>query len=88
MQNPKEDAEMNVQAITQMKLPCRVELLDHHVKVYTGAGYEYVPAGSVTKMDCPEIDEVREGKKSALWGHLKSGAGWIPLDQVKMISEQ
>ncbi|MCD8361583.1 MAG: hypothetical protein LUC98_01270 [Lachnospiraceae bacterium] len=85
MQRQKEDAEMNVQAIKQMKLPCRVDLLCNSVKVYTGAGYEYVPAGSVSKTDCPEIDEIREGKQSALWGHLKSGAGWLPLDQVKMI---
>ncbi|MCD8197948.1 MAG: hypothetical protein LUE24_12415 [Lachnospiraceae bacterium] len=76
---------MKAQTKMQFSLPCKVKLLQHSVKVYTGAGYEYVQAGSVSRTDCPEIDEVREGKQSVLWGHLKSGAGWLPLDQVKMI---
>ncbi|MCD8096444.1 MAG: hypothetical protein LUE31_00055 [Lachnospiraceae bacterium] len=82
-----EDTKMKAQTKAQFTLPCKVKLLQYSVKAYTGAGFEYVPAGSVTQSDCPEIVEVREGKQSVLWGHLKSGAGWIPMDQVKVVQQ-
>lgn len=81
MWREKEDVKEKVQSNQkQLKFPCRAELLFHNVTVYTGAGYEYVSIGFISKEDCPEIVEVREGKRSVLWGNLKSGAGWIPLD--------
>lgn len=69
----------------EARLPCAVKLLCDKVIVYTGAGYEYVTVGSVTENDRPVITEVREGKKSTLWGNLKSGAGWIPLAQADIL---
>ncbi len=73
------------QSIIGTKLPCKVKLLSDYVTVYTGAGFEYVSIGSVSDVDKPEIAEVKEGKESRLWGSLKSGSGWIPLDQVEVI---
>lgn len=71
--------------LTGVQFPCKIRLLSDSVTIYTGAGYEYVTAGSVSDKDFPEIMEVREGKESNLWGRLKSGAGWIPLAKARMI---
>lgn len=63
-------------------LPCKVKICADSVKVYTGAGYEYVTVGSVSDADNPVITEVKKGKNDILWGNLKSGAGWIPLKDI------
>lgn len=68
-----------------VQFPCKIRLLSDSVTVYTGAGFEYVMAGSVSNRDFLEIIEVREGKESILWGRLKSSAGWIPLNKSKII---
>jgi len=73
------------QSFVGMQLPCKVRVLSDSVTVYSGIGFEYVSVGSVSDKDYPEIVEMREGKESRLWGRLKSGAGWIPLDKTKII---
>lgn len=74
-----------LQNLIGVKFPCKVRLLCDSVTVYTGMGFEYVAVGSVSDKDFPEIIEVGEGKESRLWGRLKSGAGWIPLDKTKIV---
>lgn len=73
------------QNIIGVQLPCKIRLHCDSITVYAGAGSEYVTVGSVSNKDFPEIMEVREGKESRLWGRLKSGAGWIPLDKTKAV---
>lgn len=68
-----------------VQFPCKIRLLSDSVTIYTGAGYEYVTAGSVSDRDFPEIMEVWEGKESNLWGRLRSSAGWVPLAKARMI---
>ena len=68
-----------------VEFPCKIRLLSDSVTVYAGMGFEYVKVGSVSDKDLPEILEAREYKESRLWGRLKSGAGWIPLDKAKII---
>ena len=71
---------MQPQNVIGVKFPCKIRLLSDSVTVYAG-----VKVGSVTDKDLPEILEAREDKESRLWGRLKSGAGWIPLDKAKII---
>ena len=74
--------------LSEVQVPCKIRLLTDSITVYTGAGFEYITVGSVSDRDLPEIVEVREGKESILWGRLKSCAGWIPLDKVKIIIDE
>lgn len=64
------------------ELPCKIKICADSVQVYTGAGYEYVTVGSVSNADNPVIAEVKKEKHDKLWGRLKSGAGWIPLEDI------
>ena len=68
-----------------VKFTCKIRLLVYYIKVYSGMGFEYVKVGSLSVRDFPEIVEVGEDKKSRLWGRLKSGDGWVPLDEAKII---
>lgn len=81
-ENEKRETKNNWERVN---LPCSVKLLCDNVTIYTGAGYEYVTVGSISENDRPVITEIREGKRSILWGSLKSGAGWMPLEQVEII---
>lgn len=69
------------------KFPYRIRLLQDAILVYTGAGIEYVSVGSISAKDRPEIIEEKEGKGAKLWGRLRSGAGWVPLDETEIITE-
>lgn len=53
------------------------------LNIRTGPGTDYSKTGKFTGMGIFTITEVREGAGSASgWGRLKSGAGWIALDNV------
>lgn len=82
MWKDESNGKTQLQNLIGVKFPCKIRLLCDSVTVYTGMGFEYVTAGSVSARDFPEIIEVREDKESRLWGWLKSGAGWIPLDNT------
>lgn len=73
------------QNLLGVKFPCKIRLLSDSITIYTGMGLEYVKVGSVSDKDFPEIVEVGEDKESRLWGRLKSGAGWIPLSEAKIV---
>lgn len=85
MWNDKSNSKPQFSNLTGVQFPCKIRLLTDSVTVYTGTGFEYATVGSVVDKDFPEIMEVREGKESILWGRLKSGAGWVPLDKVKIV---
>lgn len=85
MWTDKNTLKMQSSNLTGVQFPCKIRILSDSVTIYTGAGFEYVTAGSVSNRDFPEIMEIREGKESILWGRLKSSAGWIPLDKAKIV---
>lgn len=64
-------------------LPYKIRILGDSIDVYTGAGNGYIINGSVSQFDCPEIVEEVSEKGRPVWGRLKSGAGWIALDQTE-----
>lgn len=65
--------------------PYKIKLLQDNIPVYTGAGTAYVKIGSISPRDYPQIIEEKEGNGARLWGRLKSGAGWVPLDETEMM---
>ena len=88
MRNEKSNLKTQFANLTGVQFPCKIRLLTDSVTVYTGTGFEYVTVGSVTDRDLPEIMEVQEGKEAILWGRLKSGAGWVPLDKAKIVMSE
>lgn len=66
-----------------MKSYKEIKLQKDSIPIYTGAGTQYTRAGSLSERDRPiMIVEESQGKGAQLWGRLKSGAGWIPLDDT------
>ncbi len=67
-----------------MKVPFLVKVSIKDLNIRSGPGMDYdrvqfLPVGAYT------IVEVRSGKgSSAGWGRLKSGIGWISLDNVEL----
>ena len=58
-----------------------IRLRGNSAVIYTGPGREYVSGGSVYSEVPVEIVEKRKDKNENTWGRLRSGAGWIMLDQ-------
>jgi len=55
-------------------------------EIYTGPGTNFPKTGLTTGAGIFTIMEIRSGPGPFLgWGRLKSGAGWIALDDVKPI---
>ena len=72
-----------------MKLPYGIKIYKDSIPLYTGAGIQYIRIGSISNRDIPiTIIEERQGKGAVLWGRLKSGAGWIPLDDTSAITDR
>lgn len=64
------------------KTPFKIEVDIHNLSIRNGPGTDYVSTGQFTGRGVFTITEVRLGAGSASgWGKLKSGAGWINLDQ-------
>lgn len=74
------------QKLRGIEFPCKIELISTPLPVYAGGGYEYVKVEFLSYDDYPEIVEIREDKESRLWGRLKSGAGWVPLSETKIVT--
>ena len=49
------------------------------------AGTNYAVTGTITDRGVYTIVEVKNGPGATLWGKLKSGAGWIPVDCVTKV---
>lgn len=68
--------------------PYVFKLVHHCVLIYSGPGYTYDGRGEITDKGSYTIVEESEqtftGGRSVTWGKLKSGAGWICLDDAKL----
>lgn len=66
-------------------MPCNIRLLCDYIKTYTGPGTEYMPLWSISAEDSfIKLEEIKRGKGNVLWGRLKSGDGWIALNEVQI----
>lgn len=66
------------------KCPYLVQVISN-VTIYAGAGSNTHKVGNITGKGVYTIVEEKTGVGAAKWGKLKSGAGWISLDNIKMI---
>lgn len=65
-------------------VPFEVKVDISDLNIRKGAGTDYAKTGEYTGKGVFTITEVKAGKGStAGWGRLKSGAGWISLDNVE-----
>lgn len=73
--------------ILNKKPPFRVKISIKDLNIRLGAGTNFKKTGSHIPVGVYTIIEVKAGEGSKLgWGKLKSGAGWVSLDFVDVIS--
>lgn len=65
--------------------PYLVKVAVDSLNIRKDAGTEYDVVGCITDKGTYTIIEEKVGSGAALWGRLKSGAGWISLDYVKKL---
>lgn len=65
-------------------VPYQVRVAVPDLRIRTGPGTNFNPAGTI-KPGVYTIVSEATGAGAALWGKLKSGAGWIALDYTKRI---
>lgn len=63
--------------------PYLVKVTADSLNIRKDAGTEYSVVGCITDKGTYTIVDEKKGSGAALWGRLKSGAGWISLDYVK-----
>ncbi len=63
----------------------RIERPDQ--SIYAGPGYDYAFAGTVEMKATYTIVAEQKDAYGILWGKLKSGAGWVDLDEVRARNE-
>ena len=85
---PSSAVEKPVSTPSIPKVPFSVKVEVTNLNIRTGAGTKYKTTGKTTGKGTFTIVEVKSAEGSKLgWGKLKSGAGWISLDYVKIISK-
>ena len=57
------------------------------IPYYSGPGYSYAAAGSIKEDGKFTILEDRYDASGNLWGRLKSGVGWVCIDNSKVKPE-
>lgn len=62
--------------------PYLVKVTSSAVDIHQDAGADTPKTGCITDKGTYTIVEEKAGSGASLWGKLKSGAGWIALDQV------
>ena len=65
-------------------VPYKVRVSDTHLSVYTGAGTNFTSKGYISPGVYTIIEE-KSGQGAIKWGKLKSGAGYIPLDNTTKV---
>ena len=71
--------------------PYIFKIVNSWLEIYSGPGYHYGGCGEIR--DCGSYTIVEEsvqhfnGDRTVTWGRLKSGAGWICLDDAKLDPE-
>ena len=63
----------------------KVEVTISNLNIRKGPGTNYGRTGQFTGKGVFTIVQESKGEGAALWGKLKSGAGWISLDFVKKL---
>lgn len=65
---------------SQVELPAMVKVKDPELNIRSGPGTDYAVLGVIRDQGSYTVTETSAGKGAeALWGKLKSGAGWIAL---------
>lgn len=65
--------------------PYLVRIIASEVSYHSGPGTNYKVSGKVVKNQAFTIVGESSGPGALLWGKLKSGAGWLPLDFCKRL---
>lgn len=67
------------------KCPYLVKVTANCLYIRKGAGTNTAKVGKITDHGVYTIVEEKKGSGASLWGRLKSGAGWISLDYVRIV---
>jgi hypothetical protein len=71
--------------ITLSNIPYKIQIVSDIVRYRKGPSINYPIVGQVLKNEIYTIVQESFGLGSSKWGKLKSGSGWVPLDQcIKM----
>jgi hypothetical protein len=62
--------------------PYTVKVTANALYIHRGPGTNTAITGTITDKGVYTVVEESDGPGAAKWGRLKSGAGWIPLDQT------
>ncbi len=65
--------------------PYLVKVLLDDLEIRKGADIDTEQVGFITDKGLYTIVEEKRGQDGSLWGKLKSGAGWIPLDKTRKL---
>lgn len=71
-------------SVVEIIPPCVVRV-PSSLHIYSGPGFDYADKGAIDQGSYT-IVETSAGQGAEQWGKLKSGAGWIPLDNVLPVS--
>lgn len=71
--------------VPQIDVPFLVKLLKNNIPIHTKPGSHHPKSGTITDCGTYTITEVQSGAGASAWGKLKSGAGWIPLDNTRRL---
>jgi uncharacterized protein YgiM (DUF1202 family) len=73
------------QKVTKPETSYRVKVNTAVLNIRRGPGTNFSKAGAIRDKGVYTIVEEQTGPGATKWGKLKSGAGWISLDYVKLI---
>ncbi len=65
--------------------PYLVKITVSDLNIHKGAGTNYDRVGNITDRGVYTIVAESSGQGASMWGKLKSGAGWIPLEYTKKL---
>lgn len=77
----KTSTSTNTTTSTTSKLPYTIKITCNALNYRKGPGTNYATVGTVKKGQVFTIIEEKTGTGAKLWGKLKSGAGWIAIDE-------
>lgn len=77
----KTSTSTNTTTNTASKLPYTIKITCNALNYRKGPGTNYATVGTVKKGQVFTIVEEKTGTGAKLWGKLKSGAGWIAIDE-------
>lgn len=88
---PEKETEALLTETTAAFQPYIFKVVNPWLQIYAGPGYDYQGCGDIREQGSYTIIEESvqtfAGGRSVTWGRLKSGAGWICLDDAKLNPE-